>query len=526
VIPGDSLREFPDRFARAQSGAVGGGQRREAVARRLRFAAVPQDRLFGVARATVVQEARVVAHRLDQADAPERGRAPLGSGRIALGPPVGEVRPHVVEEQVRHRMDHLVRELGILVERAGLEPRRVARAASGRVEQLLAALGDRIVEIAARGHRHQQVVGKRLVEIRVGQLRLPTVDRRGALHLRGRALLHGMQRRGDPDVLVKRLGGLLPHRRLACLPTESPDHAAAIRGRHVAHAPGDAIVVGVLGIGERRELGFRHGLQKPHTDQLRRDPRRDQRPGNHRSIAQVLERVAGESERVRRAVGVTARVFLDRDHRQRFGGDPLVGIGLELATVGWLVRWWIAWCAEPEQQPRDLLGRIERWASAAVGDVTALAGSRVVQRPEAVSVRIVGARRDQPVLVGEHATVAESHLVQLARVVRRVVERVQGRVEHRGVASQERSRRVGPEVVTAAQQRQRERGCEAGTAKVPDPTRGPSDGPHLVEYRASPARRSTGFVSGGPAQGASESSNRSSLSASNAIVCGRTQWAS
>ena len=74
----------------------------EGIAGGLRLAAVPEDRLLEVARAAVVEEAGVAVDGLDEADAPQRWRAPLRrrSTRRPAGAVVGEVGAQVVEQEV------------------------------------------------------------------------------------------------------------------------------------------------------------------------------------------------------------------------------------------------------------------------------------------------------------------------------------------------------------------------------------------------------------------------------------------
>ena len=71
-----------------QGRAFGARHGDDALFRRLRLAAVPEDRFEEAARAAVVQEERVAAHGLREPDAPERGRAPFAARCLALGPAV------------------------------------------------------------------------------------------------------------------------------------------------------------------------------------------------------------------------------------------------------------------------------------------------------------------------------------------------------------------------------------------------------------------------------------------------------
>ena len=88
-----------------------------------------------------------------------------------------------------------------------------------------------------------------------------------------------------------------------------PSASSPPRSSHTRFGPaGDAVAVGVVGIGggEDRRLG--DGLEQAHADHLRRQPGRD-----HRVVAERPERLVGRRstsacvQRVRRAVGVAAR---------------------------------------------------------------------------------------------------------------------------------------------------------------------------------------------------------------------------
>ncbi|RYE84866.1 MAG: hypothetical protein EOO75_17615, partial [Myxococcales bacterium] len=94
-----------------QGGAVVGRQGDEGVARPLPLAAVPQDGLVEAAGAPVVQVERVAVDDLEQAHTPERRRAPLAARRVDVGPVVGQLGAHVVEQEIGVGPDHLVDEL-------------------------------------------------------------------------------------------------------------------------------------------------------------------------------------------------------------------------------------------------------------------------------------------------------------------------------------------------------------------------------------------------------------------------------
>ena len=71
-----------------------GGQRRRSASRAA-SASPPCQRMASrqAAGAAVVQEAGVAVHGLDEADAPQRRRAPLAAGGLAVGAAVGEAGP-------------------------------------------------------------------------------------------------------------------------------------------------------------------------------------------------------------------------------------------------------------------------------------------------------------------------------------------------------------------------------------------------------------------------------------------------
>ena len=114
------------------------GEIGELVARGLRLAAMPEDRLGQIAGAAVMQKERVAADGLGEADAPERRRAPFAARRLALGPIVGKTFAHVVQQQIGVGPDQLMGEMRLAWHIAGHEFRRVAGRAADLVEHLLA----------------------------------------------------------------------------------------------------------------------------------------------------------------------------------------------------------------------------------------------------------------------------------------------------------------------------------------------------------------------------------------------------
>ncbi len=98
------------------------------------FPIVPEDGFRKVARPTVVQIRFATADRRREADAPKWRRAPLGAAGVSFTQVVGQPRTHVVQQQVRVRMNGLVAEFGHGMIRAGLERRRVTLPAARAAE--------------------------------------------------------------------------------------------------------------------------------------------------------------------------------------------------------------------------------------------------------------------------------------------------------------------------------------------------------------------------------------------------------
>src|SRR5512137_947762 len=100
-------------------------ERRIRVSRALRFAAMPENCFFDGARAAVVEEVHVAAHRTGEAYAPQRRRAPLATIGIAFRPVVCEALAHVVQQQIGIGPDFLMREMRLACDLAGLVRGRV-----------------------------------------------------------------------------------------------------------------------------------------------------------------------------------------------------------------------------------------------------------------------------------------------------------------------------------------------------------------------------------------------------------------
>lgn len=134
-----------------QISALGRRHGDDTVARRLRFAAVPQDGLHQTPRPPVMEKERGAADGLGQADAPQGRGAPVLARRSPLGPVVSQARPHVVEQEIGIGPDGLVGLLGVRVD-PGVKHGLVARRATRVVEKLLALQNTRIARLTARRH--------------------------------------------------------------------------------------------------------------------------------------------------------------------------------------------------------------------------------------------------------------------------------------------------------------------------------------------------------------------------------------
>ena len=143
----------------------------EALPGSLRFAAVPEDRLLGVTGAAVVEEAHLAADGFEEAEAPERGRAPFAAGGGGVRPAVGEAVPQVVQEEVGVGVEDLARELGHVRGLPGPEGRMVAGGAAGAREERLAPEDGRVGPVAAGGYGKKADVERRARELVLGELR-------------------------------------------------------------------------------------------------------------------------------------------------------------------------------------------------------------------------------------------------------------------------------------------------------------------------------------------------------------------
>ena len=66
---------------------------------------MPEEGLRRVAGSAVVQEKSVIVHAAHETDAPERRRSPFAAFGFERGAIVGKPLAHVVQQQIRIRMD-------------------------------------------------------------------------------------------------------------------------------------------------------------------------------------------------------------------------------------------------------------------------------------------------------------------------------------------------------------------------------------------------------------------------------------
>ena len=95
---------------------------------------MPEDSLLEVARAPIVQEARVAVDGFEETDAPEGRGAPFIAVGEEIRSPIGERRPHVVEQEIGKRVDGLVAQRRERMVARG-QGWRVARVAARAAEQ-------------------------------------------------------------------------------------------------------------------------------------------------------------------------------------------------------------------------------------------------------------------------------------------------------------------------------------------------------------------------------------------------------
>ncbi len=100
-----------------------------------------------------------------------------------------------------------------------------------------------------------------------------------------------MQRGRDADVAGEGRGRLVADRRLPGLVAEAAEHhpAFGLRPDQVRPAA-DAVAVGVVGVGQRQDVGLRHRLEQAEPDHLRRHPRRDLHVRADRPVGEIGDR--------------------------------------------------------------------------------------------------------------------------------------------------------------------------------------------------------------------------------------------
>src|SRR5215469_14632299 len=98
---------------------------------------MPENGFFEATGPPVVQISFAATNTGGQADAPERRRAPLGTGSHSLTHIVSQTNAHIVQQEVGVRMNGLVAKFGHGMVRAGGECRRMTLHAISAGEKLL-----------------------------------------------------------------------------------------------------------------------------------------------------------------------------------------------------------------------------------------------------------------------------------------------------------------------------------------------------------------------------------------------------
>ena len=249
-----------------------------------------------------------------------------------------------------------------------------------------------------------------------GARRRAAVRRIATLRLPRRAVAPSLRidPAADADVAGERLRALLEHRRLARLPAEAAEHQRLVLDRPDAiGAPGDAVAIAIVGVLVRADRLGRDRLDQSEADHLRRHARRDHRARMQRAVAEIGDAIARPPQRHDLAAGKLDRHLLVRDDHPPLAGMALDAELLQLPAVGRLgndIR------AGPPPAPgaaasvsggidrrrnidteRSSMPIAARGMSAPVLQVAALAGARVVERPEPVR-RFRRRRRRHPEL--------------------------------------------------------------------------------------------------------------------------------
>ncbi len=254
------------------------GERAVGVASAGGFAPVMEDRLFDRGCAPIVQVGA------DGGQPPERLRAEFGARGFLHLDPVGQLRAHVVKEEIRVDRDRASRPL---------QARGVAVGASDAVEDRHPALASRRdVEL---GHRHQhgeadeieEVVGRQLgvghtvvVDERhrgrrrlgvtregVGHEEERALAAPGAVHRERRLLLFAERVGRDAEVIEERSSDEALDRDGLSLHPEAADEALI-----VVRSPADPITVEVVGIGAGEDLLLVELGDEPHAEEGDRVP--------------------------------------------------------------------------------------------------------------------------------------------------------------------------------------------------------------------------------------------------------------
>ncbi len=319
-------------------------QETRGLSRRLRLAAVPEDRFRRIARPAVVQQRDAPVHRAGQAQPPERRGPPVPAACREFRAVIRQGLAHVMQQQIRVRVDRLPRQFRQAREVVG-GPQRggVADRALQGLEEHRAALHDGIAPSTPRGHADAQRRDVEIVPGRIGQLGIVARDLPPAVVLDVRAVLPREQARRDAHVVDRRRGDLLPQAGLAGLPAESAQGDALV-DRIPHHVRPAAESERLLLRGQGKQRLFRHGLQQPGPEHGRCDAQR-----LHGVRAEIPEREPLDAQqRLAQsdfgAVGKCHDLLLPVQEDVRFGGHggirelqfralPLQGAVLQLVAV-------------------------------------------------------------------------------------------------------------------------------------------------------------------------------------------------
>ncbi|KAF1853461.1 hypothetical protein Lal_00013818 [Lupinus albus] len=367
-------------------------QRLEAVLRRFRLAAMPQDRFGNAAGAPVMQKRQLPILGRQPVQTPQRRGAPVRSVRLAHRQPVAQPGAEVVEKHVAVREDVAVgqgRMLGILPRAPG---RAVAGGTAGIGEQrgaglvlrrLQAAVGRQVAEVAvdqaddgAGDLKPLELLGIAVRRIAAGGLR------RGAV---APGLREGRGRHADVEAEGLRIlvvqGGM--HR----FPAETADLPPAVH-RHMIHPAGDRTAGGGLS----GSFGF-DGIRRDAVEQAHAVDARRHAGGHHRRFGQrAITEILGHWRRVAQAdgfaVGEADGFFTVGDSGTAFDHLPKDGVGLDLPAIDRV--------AVQLDRIADALVVLHRRIGRPAAGATRMAGgagARIVERTEPVRRLRRGGRR-------------------------------------------------------------------------------------------------------------------------------------